>query len=254
MRVADLPPTAIVVPTYDERENLERLVPALLELSPTLEVVVVDDASPDGTGEVAERLAAATGRVRVVRRPGKLGLGSAYRDGFRLVLASTAAELVAQMDADLSHAPDDMARLLAAARDGLGDVVVGSRHVRGAAILDWPLRRRLLSRAGSFYARFVTGLPQRDATSGMKVWRRAALERIDLDRVRADGYGFQIEMSWLAWKLGLSLHEAPITFVDRAGGASKMSGRIVREALLLCLRLRFRRPPAAPRRAATAVA
>jgi len=229
-------------------------VPALLALSPSVTVVVVDDGSRDGTGEAAERLAAATGRVRVLRRPGKLGLGSAYRDGFRLVLAALPAELIAQMDADLSHAPDDMARLLAAARDGLGDVVVGSRHVRGAAIRNWPLRRRMLSRAGSLYARLVTGLPQRDATSGMKVWRRAALESVDFDGVRADGYGFQIEMSWLAWKLGLSVHEEPITFVDRVGGASKMSGRIVREALLLCLRLRFRRTPAAARRPVAASA
>ena len=229
----------VVVPTFNERENLDPLVRKLLAM-PALSVLVVDDASPDGTGDLADELAASTGRVRVLHRPGKLGLGSAYRDGFRLALKETKAELICEMDADLSHDPDDLAKMCRLAGDG-ADVVVGSRYVPDGGVREWARGRLLLSRAANFYARTLTRLPQRDATAGFKVFRRRVLETIDLDRIKSDGYAFQIEMSYVAWKHGFSIREMPIRFTGRRHGRSKLDRSIVFEAALLPWKLPWRR-------------
>jgi len=233
-----IPDTTVVIPTYNERENLSPLVRALLDLTPDLEVLVVDDASPDGTGRLAEELAAATGRVRVLHREGKLGLGSAYRDGFRLALNATDAEWICQMDADYSHDPTLLGKMLEILAREECDVVVGSRYVAGGSMRGSPWRRRLLSRGANAYVRLLTGLPIHDATAGFKCFRRSALERIDVARTRADGFAFQVEVSLLAWREGLRIREMPIPFVDRRRGASKMSYRIIWEGLRAVWRIR----------------
>ena len=230
---------AVVVPTYNERENLGRLVAGVLGLGAGYRLIVVDDASPDGTGELAEALAAAhPGRVRVLHRPAKRGIGPAYAAGFREALGS-GADLIAQMDADLSHDPADLPRLVAAAAEH--DLVLGSRYVPGGGTAGWPLGRRLLSRLGGRYARAVLGVPIADLTGGFKVWRRATLAALDLGAVRADGYGFQIETTYRALGRGARVAEVPIVFTDRVAGASKLSRRIVLEAAIVVWRLRLER-------------
>jgi dolichol-phosphate mannosyltransferase len=228
----------IIIPTYNERSNIQNLVPQVLALDPAISVLIVDDNSPDGTGEVAEDLAASTGRVHVLRRPGKLGLGSAYRDGFRWALARPEPEFVFEMDADFSHDPKYVPELLRAAQDG-ADLVVGSRYLNGINVVNWPLQRLILSYVANLYARIVTGLPIRDATGGFKCFRRRVLEAIDLEAVRSDGYGFQIEMNFHSWKRGFRIREVPIVFVDRHSGTSKMSRRIIYEAFWLVWKLRY---------------
>lgn len=229
----------VVIPTYNERENLRWVVEAVLAHDARYRVVVVDDASPDGTGALAETLAAEHGgRVEVLHRPAKGGIGPAYVAGFRRAL-DLGAELIVQMDADRSHDPADLPRLVAAS--GARDVVLGSRYVAGGGTVGWPLGRRLLSRLGGRYARLVLGAPIADLTAGYKVWRRDALAAIELDRIRADGYGFQIEMTFRALERGARVGEVPIIFVDRVAGASKLSRRIVVEAALVVWRLRFER-------------
>jgi dolichol-phosphate mannosyltransferase len=230
----------VVLPTYNEIDNVRRIAAELLVLSPAISLVIVDDGSPDGTGEEAERLAKAEPRVTVIRRPGKLGLGTAYRQAFRRVLERPEVGFICQMDADFSHRPDDLLKAIDAARAGAGDVVVGSRYLPGACVKNWSRGRLWLSRFGTLYARLITGIPQADLTAGMKCWRRKTLEAIDLDRVTSDGYGFQIEMSWNARRQGFSIHEVPITFVEREHGTSKMSWAILWEALLLPWKLRMR--------------
>jgi dolichol-phosphate mannosyltransferase len=243
----------VIIPTYNERENLPSLVRAVLAVNPSLGVLVVDDGSPDGTGELAEDLARETGRVRVIHRPGKQGLGTAYLTGFRYALAH-GYDVVVEMDGDGSHRPQDLPRLLRAA--ATADVVVGSRAVPGGRVEGWPLLRRLVSRWGSLYARLLLGLPVRDCTSGFKCFRRAVLASLDLDRVLSNGFGFQVEMNVLCHRAGFRIVEVPIVFPDRVAGRSKMSGRIVLEALLLVLRLRWgapRRSPVAGRSSAGGV-
>jgi dolichol-phosphate mannosyltransferase len=229
----------VVLPTYNEIENFQRITSEILALSPAIRLVIVDDASPDGTGEAAVRLAASQPRVTVIRRQGKLGLGSAYRQAFRTILERTDADFICQIDADFSHRPADLLTIIESAHRGSGDVIVGSRYVPGACIRNWSLGRIWLSRFGNVYARLITGMPQSDVTGGMKCWRRKTLEAIDLDAVATDGYGFQIEMSWNAWTHGFSIHEVPITFVERVHGTSKMSWAIVWEAMFLPWRLRL---------------
>jgi dolichol-phosphate mannosyltransferase len=225
----------VVIPTYNERANLARLVAQVLDVASNVEVLVVDDGSPDGTGEIAEQLAASTGRVHVLHRAGKQGLGTAYLAGFRFAL-DRAFRYVAQMDADFSHRPQDFARLLRAARGA--DLVLGSRYVRGGRVVGWSLLRQLISRGGSAYARTVLGLPVRDCTGGFKVFHRRVLESLDLSSVRANGYAFQVEMTCLAHRAGFRILEVPITFPDRTEGQSKMSGAIIQEAARLVWRLR----------------
>jgi dolichol-phosphate mannosyltransferase len=224
------PKTLIVIPTYNERENLRALLPRVLAAVKGAHVLVVDDASPDGSAvEVRAVARRARGRVHLLQRPGKQGLGSAYVQGFRWGLERGYRRLV-QMDADFSHDPASLPALLAGLKKA--DVVVGTRYSGGRiSVVNWPLGRLALSMGASIYVRLVTGLPLSDCTGGFKAWRAEALAGLDLDSVRSDGYSFQIEMNYKAWKRGYRLMELPIVFVDRSEGHSKMSGGIVREAI-----------------------
>jgi dolichol-phosphate mannosyltransferase len=236
-----VPRATVCLPTYDERENLEPMIRALGEvLGPDDRVLVIDDSSPDGTGEIAERLAAELDWVGVLHRPRKEGLGRAYLDGFRRALAE-GAELVLEMDCDFSHDPADVPRLIAAADDA--DLVLGSRYVEGGGTANWGLVRRAISRWGSLYAQLLLGLPVRDLTGGFKCYRREVLETIDLDSVRSRGYAFQIETTYRAAQAGFRVVEIPIRFTDREVGGSKMSRSIVLEAVwkVPALRLASRR-------------
>jgi dolichol-phosphate mannosyltransferase len=238
---SSMPPascTLVVIPTYNERDSLPRIVPLVLEQDPSLHILVVDDGSPDGTGRIAEELAMQhAGRVHVLHRTRKDGLGRAYVAGFRWGLEAGYARLC-EMDADLSHPPDRLPDFLAAME--AYDVVVGSRYVGGRAnVVNWPLTRLFISVFGSWYARMITGLPLSDATGGFNMFRREVLETLDLDRIESNGYSFQIELKFRAWKRGFRLHEIPIVFTERAEGESKMSKAIVREAVWRVWKLRF---------------
>ena len=226
----------VIIPTYNERENINALIARLLSLPHGLEVLVVDDHSPDGTAEVVEGWSARDPRVHLISRPGKLGLGSAYRDGFRYALEH-GADYVFEMDADFSHDPDAIGEFLQHIAEA--DVVLGSRYLKGVTVVNWPLKRLVLSYAANLYTRLVTGLPVNDATGGYKCFRRRALEAIRLDKVRSDGYSFQIEMSFKCWRKGFRIAEIPIVFVDRQAGVSKMNRKIVWEAAWMVWRLRF---------------
>jgi dolichol-phosphate mannosyltransferase len=232
-------PAWVVLPTYNEAENVERLLAAVLaKLPPSARVLVVDDNSPDGTGEIADRLAAADGRLRVLHRTEKEGLGPAYIAGFREALAGGAG-LVLEMDADFSHDPAYLPRLLEASQRA--DLVIGSRYVSGGGVSDWGPLRRAISRGGSAYARLVLGVEVKDLTGGFKCFRREVLEAIDLDAVDARGYAFQIEMTYRALHAGFRVIEVPIVFRDRRAGSSKMDSSIVMEAVWQVPRLRFGR-------------
>jgi dolichol-phosphate mannosyltransferase len=231
----------LILPTYNEAQNLEAMVtaalPRLAEAGVEPTMLVVDDASPDGTGAVADRLAAANPAVRVLHRPVKDGLGRAYLAGFAAALEG-GADLILQMDCDFSHDPADLPRLIAAA--GAADVVLGSRYVAGGGVENWALRRRVQSRGGCLYARLILGVPVHDLTGGFKCWRREALERLDLDGVDAHGYGFQIETTYRSIKAGLTVMEVPIVFRERREGQSKMTARITLEAVWRVPALRLR--------------
>ncbi len=226
----------VIVPTYNERENIETLLDRLLELPYGLEVLVVDDNSPDGTGDLVAARRDRDPRIHLLRRAGKLGLGSAYVAGFRYALAQ-GAQFVFEMDADFSHDPISIGDFLKAAENA--DLVLGSRYLHGVTVVHWPLSRLILSYSANVYTRVITGLPVRDATGGFKCFRRRALEAVDLDGVRSDGYSFQIEMSYKIWRKGFRIIEIPITFVDRRAGVSKMNQRIVWEAAWMVWRLRI---------------
>ena len=230
--------TWVVLPTYEEAENLPGIAAAILAALPGATLLVVDDNSPDGTGRIADELAATNPRVRVRHRPGKAGIGRAYLDGFRVALDAGAGALV-QMDADWSHDPSVLPQLLAPVVAGNGDLVIGSRYVRGGRVLDWGLGRRLISRMGSLFARTVLGLRPHDLTGGFKAWRASTLAAIPFAGVHAGGYVFQIEMTHRASRAGARVREVPITFQDRRVGRSKMSRRIIAEALLVVVRLRW---------------
>ena len=230
--------TWVVLPTYEERENLPGIAAAILAALPAATLLVVDDNSPDGTGNLADELAAANPQVRVRHRPGKAGLGRAYLDGFQVALDGGATSLV-QMDADWSHDPTVLPRLLAPIVEDRADLVIGSRYVRGGRVLDWGLGRRLISRLGSLFARTVLRLRPNDLTGGFKAWRASSLAAIPFDGVHAGGYVFQIEMTHRASRNEARIVEVPITFQDRRVGHSKMSRRIIVEALLVVLRLRW---------------
>jgi dolichol-phosphate mannosyltransferase len=229
--------TLIVIPTYNERECVAAIVGAVRAAVAEATVMVVDDRSPDGTGRVADQLAACDPQVRVLHRPGKQGLGAAYLDAFRIALRE-GWERVVQMDADFSHDPQDVPRLLAALDQG-ADLAVGSRYVAGGGTRHWGLMRRIISRGGGTYARLALGVEVRDLTAGFKAWNTRALHGLTLDAVDARGYGFQIEMTYRALRNGLRVVEVPIVFVDRRVGTSKMSGSIFFEALTLVWRLRW---------------
>lgn len=228
----------VIIPTYNERDNLPIVARTLLEM-PNLRVLVVDDASPDGTGQLADALAASSGgRLSVLHRTGARGLGLSYLDGMRTALRGDATH-ICQMDADLSHNPADVPRLLA--ESAQGDLVIGSRYVPGGRIENWPKRRELLSAFANRYVRTITGLRVRDCTSGFRCWRREALQRLPLDRIASDGYAFLVELVWEAAAAGCRIVEVPITFVERRQGASKLSGRVVVESALVPWRLAARR-------------
>jgi dolichol-phosphate mannosyltransferase len=230
----------VIIPTFNERENLASLAPQVLALDRSLEILVVDDGSPDGTGDVAEQLSRTTGRVHVLHRGKKLGLGSAYVAGFRWALERSDAEYVFEMDADFSHDPRYLPEMLRVAEAEKVDLVIGSRYLGGGVnVVNWPIRRLILSYGANLYARVVTGMPLMDSTGGYKCFRRSVLESINLDRVRSDGYGFQIEMNFHAWKNGFTIREVPIIFVDRHSGTSKMNRKIIYEAFWLVWKLRF---------------
>lgn len=227
----------VVIPTYNERENIQKMVPALFGLPiPNLTVLIVDDSSPDGTGNVVRRLQPTYPQLKLETRPKKSGLGRAYIYGFQYALGSGANAIV-QMDADFSHDPNDVPRLLQALANH--DLAIGSRYKDGISVVNWPLRRLILSAAANVYARIITGLPFKDATGGFKAWRAQALRSIDLPTVRADGYGFQIVMTYRAWKKRLRITEIPIIFTERRSGQSKMNKHIIFEALWLVWKLRL---------------
>jgi dolichol-phosphate mannosyltransferase len=226
----------VIVPTYNEQENVSVLLDRLLALPHGLDVLIVDDNSPDGTGDIVEERRRNEPRIHLIRRPGKLGLGSAYRDGFRYAL-DHGAQYVFEMDADFSHDPDAIGDFLREVETC--DLVLGSRYLNGVTVVNWPLSRLILSYTANLYTRVVTGMPVRDATGGFKCFRRRVLESIPLDRVQSDGYAFQIEMSFKAWKRGFRIREIPIVFVDRRAGVSKMNRRIIWEAAGMVWRLRL---------------
>ena len=236
------PPGAawVVLPTYQEAENITSILRGILDVFDVSaidgHVLVVDDSSPDGTADLADRVGQSDARVSVLRRTRKEGIGPAYRDGFREALAAGAV-LVLEMDADFSHDPVAIGDFLTAVENA--DLVLGSRYLHGVTVVNWPLSRLILSYSANVYTRIITGLPVRDATGGFKCFRRRALEAINLDHVRSDGYAFQIEMSYKCWRKGFKIVEIPITFVDRRAGVSKMNNKIVWEAAWMVWRLRI---------------
>lgn len=226
----------IIIPTYNEKENIEKIIPAVLEKDERISVLIVDDNSPDGTGEIADRMADENPRILVLHREKKEGLGQAYISGFKFTLDKD-FDYIFEMDADFSHDPKFLPDFLEAIKDY--DLVLGSRYIKGVNVINWPMSRLLLSYYANFYTRIVTGLPLKDATGGFKCFRRKVLEAINFDEVRSNGYSFQIEMSFRAFKKGFKIKEIPIVFTDRAEGTSKMSKKIVREAVWMVWRLRF---------------
>ncbi len=226
----------VIVPTYNEIDNISRLLLEILDVDPGLDVLVVDDGSPDGTAQAVRSLPPFASRVFLLERGRKMGLGSAYIAGFQWALRA-GYPLIFEMDADFSHNPQSLSEFLHASADA--DLVLGSRYLNGITVVNWPLRRLVLSVGANMYARIVTGLPVKDCTGGFKCFRRQVLEALPLERIRSDGYSFQIEVNWYSWKLGFRLHEIPILFVDRHIGISKMNRRIIWEAVWLVWKLRF---------------
>ncbi|MFN8076443.1 MAG: polyprenol monophosphomannose synthase [Kineosporiaceae bacterium] len=224
-----LPRVLVIVPTYNERENLPVITAKIRAAAPEADILVADDNSPDGTGEFADSLAAADSQIRVLHRPGKQGLGAAYLAGFAWGMAE-GYDILIEMDADGSHPADRLPALIAAVRDG-ADLAIGSRWVRGGEVVNWPKSREVLSRGGNFYTRLVLGIPIHDATAGFRAFRRTTLDKIDLAGVTSQGYCFQVDLGWRVVRAGLKVTEIPIVFAERELGTSKMSSAIVREAL-----------------------
>lgn len=230
----------VIIPTYNEQENVRAIAAAIFQAYPGVEILFVDDNSPDGTGNIVKEMAQADRRVHLLHQEDKRGLGRAYIAGFKWALARDYTHMF-EMDADFSHNPAEIPKFLAAAQNA--DLVLGSRYLNGIRIINWPLSRLILSQAASTYVRALTGMPFSDPTGGYKCFRRAVLEAVDLDGVKSNGYSFQIEMTYMAWKLGFRIREVPIIFEDRRSGHSKMNPAIVREALGLVVKLRFRPIP-----------
>ena len=228
----------VVLPTYNELENIGELIPIILKKGPNIKVLVVDDSSPDGTGDLVAEMARENERVILLSRTHKLGLGTAYVDGFTWVLQNSDAEYVFEMDADFSHNPDRIPDFVRKMDDGY-DLVIGSRYLHGVSVVNWPIRRLMLSYTASLYARWVTGIPVIDQTTGYKCFRRQVLESLDLENIYSDGYAFQIEMNYRAMEQGFKLAETPIIFEERRNGSSKINRKIILEALWLVWRLRF---------------
>lgn len=228
----------IIIPTYNERDNIQKLIPILMELDLSLSILVVDDNSPDGTGKLVNDMSEQNDRIQVLHRPSKLGLGSAYIAGFKHAIQQD-VDCIFEMDADFSHDPNMIPEFLEKLETC--DVVIGSRYISGINVVNWPMSRLLLSYFANFYTRIITGMSIQDATGGFKCFKREVLEQIDLDHVRSDGYAFQIEMNFRCWRKGFRICEIPIIFVDRHSGTSKMSRRIIYEAIWIVWWLRLQR-------------
>ncbi len=240
----ELPPirkAVVVVPTYNEAENVGGLIPEILAMDDRLSVLVVDDNSPDGTGDIIKNLPGFGDRILILERPLKQGLGAAYIAGFQWILANTDFEAIFEMDADFSHSPEALPQFLREIDSH--DLVLGSRYLQGITVVNWPLRRLILSVGANIYARFVTGMPIKDSTGGFKCFRRLTLEMLPLEKIKSDGYSFQIEMNYHCWKRRLRIKEISITFEDRQVGVSKMSKRIIFEAIWMVWALRLKRIP-----------
>jgi len=229
--------TLVIIPTYNELENLPRLLPEVLAKDHSIDILIVDDNSPDGTAGFVEREMQTNSKLHLVKRPSKQGLGTAYIAGFKYALQHN-YDYIFEMDADFSHDPNEILKFLVEIKNA--DLVIGSRYVTGVNVINWPMRRLLLSWFANLYTRFITGMPVHDATGGFKCFRKEVLEKINLDKVRSNGYAFQIEMNFKAWKNGFKLKEIPIIFVDRVKGKSKMSKKIVREAVTMVWKLRVK--------------
>jgi dolichol-phosphate mannosyltransferase len=229
----------IIIPTFNEMDNISRLIKDIFSLYPNedIHLLIVDDNSPDGTGKFVEELSHKDNRINVLHRPGKMGLGTAYIAGFRYALENN-YDYIFEMDADYSHDPKEIGSFLTAIKEY--DLVLGSRYVVGVNVINWPMQRLLLSYFANIYTRLITGLPVKDATGGFKCFRREVLQAINLNNIRSNGYAFQIEMTFKAWKKGFKIGEIPIIFIDRVKGQSKMSKKIVREAILMVWKLRLR--------------
>jgi len=228
--------TLVIIPTFNEKENIGKIIPLVLKQDQEIEVLVVDDNSPDGTGKMVEELKASNPRIKLLTRPKKSGLGTAYIAGFDYALQN-GYDYIFEMDSDFSHDPNYIPDFLKTVSNS--DLVLGSRYIRGVNVVNWPMTRLLLSYFANVYARWITGLPIKDSTGGFKCFRREVLEKIGLDNIHSNGYAFQIEMSFRAWKKGFRIKEIPIIFVDRRAGESKMSKRIVREAIWMVWKLRI---------------
>jgi dolichol-phosphate mannosyltransferase len=227
----------VIIPTFNEADNLPRLLPIILSLGSHFNILIVDDNSPDGTAKLVVEMQKTEQRIHLIERPGKMGLGTAYVAGFKFALAN-GFDYIFEMDADFSHDPAELPRLLAKAEEY--DLVIGSRYIEGVNVVNWPMKRLLLSYFANIYTRVITGMPVRDATGGFKCFRRKVLESIDLDAIHSNGYSFQIEMSFKSWRKGFRVCEIPIVFVDRRIGVSKMSKKIVYEAVWMVWRLKLR--------------
>jgi dolichol-phosphate mannosyltransferase len=226
----------IVIPTYNERDNIEEMIRAILNYVPTISILIVDDGSPDGTGEIIRRLMQENNHIYLIERAGKMGLGTAYCRGFEFALEK-GFDVIFEMDADFSHDPKEIPRFLKEIETN--DLIIGSRYISGVNVVNWPMSRLLLSYFASIYTRVITGMPIKDATGGFKAFRADVLKKIDLKRIRSNGYAFQIEMNFKAWKAGARIKEIPIIFIDRRSGVSKMSRKIVYEAVFLVWKLRI---------------
>jgi dolichol-phosphate mannosyltransferase len=227
----------VVVPTYNEADNVPQLLPAVLGLGNHFSVLIVDDGSPDGTAKLVKEMQKTEPRIHLIERAGKMGLGTAYVAGFKYALAN-GFDFVFEMDADFSHDPQELPRLLEKAQTY--DLVIGSRYISGVNVVNWPLRRLILSYGANVYTRIITGMPVRDATGGFKCFRRKVLESIDLDAIHSNGYAFQIEMNFKSWRKGFKIHEIPIVFTDRRIGVSKMSKHIIYEAVWMVWKLKIK--------------
>jgi len=229
--------TLVIIPTYNEINNVQKLVPLLLESYSFIDILIVDDNSPDGTADFVKKLSEKEKRVKLLLREKKMGLGTAYVAGFQFML-SNGYEAAIQMDADFSHDPKEITRFMENIE--YNDLVIGSRYINGVRVANWPIKRLLLSYFANLYSRIITGMPVKDGTGGFKCFRRIVLESINLNNIRSNGYSFQIEMNFITWKKGFKVIEIPITFVDRVQGTSKMSKKIVREAIFMVWKLRIK--------------
>jgi len=227
----------VIIPTYNEYDNVHKIIPDVLSQNECIDVLIVDDNSPDGTGQYVEELTKTNPRVKLIRRAGKMGLGTAYIEGFKYAI-NQKYDFIFEMDADFSHDPKEVNNFLSAIKEN--DLVIGSRYINGVNVINWPMQRLLLSYFANSYARFITGLPVRDATGGFKCFRRKVLESINFQNIKSNGYSFQIEMNFKAWKNGFKIAEIPIIFADRVKGTSKMSKKIIREAVVMVWKLRIR--------------